>query len=140
MIRLLCVEDDPVVRRYLVTRLAAEPDIRVVGAVPDVSQAEAFLSRGEIDVVILDYRLQGEDGICLAEALSPSQCWLRVDTRHPKILFCTGFADADFRARVRHLGAHGVVAKERVRTDLIPAVRTVANGGYWFDHKAPCPA
>ena len=39
MIRLLCVEDDPLMRTYLATRLQAEPDITVVGSVPDTQRA-----------------------------------------------------------------------------------------------------
>ena len=62
MIRLLCVEDDPLMRAYLATRLQAEPDIQVVGTVPDAQRAMIHLRLGEIDVVLLDYHLQGTDG------------------------------------------------------------------------------
>ena len=137
MIRLLCVEDDPIVRRYLVTRLAAEPDMRVVGAAPDISRGLIYLARDEIDIVLLDYILPGRDGISLAEAMAPWLIWPHPDEPRPMVLFCTGqAADEDFRAKARLVGARGVVSKDRLRSDLIPAVREVARGGsWWFRHE-----
>jgi DNA-binding NarL/FixJ family response regulator len=135
MIRLLCVDDDPMVRRCLATRLAAEPDMQVVASVSDVARALIHLSYDQIDVVLLDYQLQGRDGISMVQGMAPWLKWPRDDQYQPKILFCTGCADEDFRTKVRLLGAHGVVGKDRLRSDLIPAVRAVTSGGCWFEHE-----
>jgi PleD family two-component response regulator len=75
MIRVLCVDDDPMVRGYLVTRLAAEPDMQVVASVADVARALIHLSYDQIDVVLLDYLLQGRDGISMVEGMAPWLNW-----------------------------------------------------------------
>ena len=75
MIRLLCIEDDPLVRVYLTTRLAAEPDIEVVGSVPDIQRALIDLRRSEIDVVVLDFHLLGRTGTQLLQVMSPWSRW-----------------------------------------------------------------
>ena len=135
MIRLLCVDDDPLMRAYLATRLDAEPDIQVLGAVADVQRAMIYLRRGEVDVLLLDYHLQGGDGTQLVQSMCPWTRWALAAVDRPVVLFCTGFADDAFRAKARMLGARGVVDKARLASDLIPAVRAVADGGAWFgDH------
>ena len=132
MIRLLCVDDDPIMRTYLATRLQAEPDIQVVGSVPDAQRAMVHLRMGEVDVVLLDYHLQGTDGTRLIQSMSPWARWsLEADNR-PAVLFCTGFADDAFRSKARMLGARGVVAKEHMADELVPAIHAVAGGGTWF--------
>jgi DNA-binding NarL/FixJ family response regulator len=133
MIRLLSVDDDPLMRAYLATRLDAEPDIHVVSAVADLQRAMVYLRREAVDVLLLDYHLHGADGTQLVQFMCPWTRWSIIGDDRPAILFCTGFADDAFRSKARLLGARGVVAKERVATDLIPAVRTVAQGGSWFE-------
>jgi DNA-binding NarL/FixJ family response regulator len=137
MIRVLCVEDDPLTRKFITARLTDETDISVVAAVSDLARALIYLRQGEIDVVLLDYQLQGLDGIHLLEGMFPWHSGPGPSEHHPAVLFCTGFADEAFEARVRMLAARGVVAKERLARDLIPAVRAVAGGGSWFGHTTP---
>jgi DNA-binding NarL/FixJ family response regulator len=133
MIRLLCVDDDPLIRDYLTVRLQAEPDLHLIGAVADLQRARIFLCREEIDVLLLDYHLHGQEGTQLVQAMCPWTRWSLVADDRPRVLFCTGFADAEFRAKARLLGARGVVAKERIAPDLIPAIRCVAQGGSWYE-------
>jgi DNA-binding NarL/FixJ family response regulator len=132
MIRLLCIEDDPLTRTYLTYRLKAETDMLVVNAVSDIRRALQHLRLDEIDVLLLDYQLQGEEGTSLVQSMCPWSRWGLAGDQRPFILFCTGYADASFRARARLLGARGVVAKECMARDLVPAVRAVADGGEWF--------
>lgn len=130
MIRILCVDDDPLMRTYLATRLAIEPDMQVVGVVGSAAEAMAHLARGEVDVVVLDYQMEGMTGLELLKAIAP-----RTDGEQDLrsgILFCTGWADEVFIQEAQALGAAGVVAKEQMSTDLIPAVRAVAARGTWF--------
>lgn len=131
MIRLLCVDDDPLVRTYLATRLALEPDIQVVGVLSEAGEALRFLSREQVDVVLLDYRLQGADGLQLLGALGQ-----QVSTGSPRVLFVTGLADEEFHAQAREMGAAGVVTKDQMASELIPAVRAVMSGGTWFGGEA----
>ena len=134
-IRLLCVEDDPLVRVYLTTRLAVEPDFELVGAVPDVQRALIDLRRSEIDVVLLDFHLLGRTGTELMQVMSPWSRWCESAEHRPAILFCTGFANEAFEAQARLMGARGVVDKARMSTDLVPAVRAVAAGEGWYGNQ-----
>src|SRR3954451_3140286 len=63
MIRVLCVEDNPLVRAYLEQRLAIEPDIHVVSTVSHARGALTYLRQEEVDIVLLDYQLDHEDGM-----------------------------------------------------------------------------
>jgi DNA-binding NarL/FixJ family response regulator len=125
MIELLCVEDDPLVRAYLATRLSLEADLRVTAVVPDAGAALQVLSERTFDVVILDYRLEGADGLQLLGALRSSE-------QAPRVLFYTGLGDGEFQDRARELGAAGVVNKSSRNGELLSAVRSVAEGGTWF--------
>jgi DNA-binding NarL/FixJ family response regulator len=135
VIHVLCVEDDPSVRRYLVTRLTLEPDIQLVAAVPDVMRALNHLQRGGIDLVLLDQYLPGREGAQLAQQLCPWTHDPLADRQYPAVLFCTGAASEDFEAQARLWGALGVVAKERMASDLLPAIRAVAAGSCWYSER-----
>lgn len=134
MIRLLCVEDDPLVGSYLATRLGLEPDIEVRGVIPDASEALAFLREQRVDIVLLDYRLEGADGMQLLSALSGEGAEPAGST--VRVLFCTAVADGAFDSQARALGAAGVVPKDQMAAQLIPAVRAVAGGESWFRSEA----
>src|SRR5438876_1002222 len=135
MIRVLCVEDDPIMRRFLAERLEAEPGIQMVSAVSDLPRALLYLRPGEVDIVLLDYQLHGVEGTQLLETMFPWYRGAGACDQNPAVLFCTGFADEAFEAKARLLGARGVVAKEAVARDLIPALCAVASGGLWFHHE-----
>lgn len=135
--RILIVEDDPMVRQFLTSRVRLEPGLEVVEAVADAASAVACLCKHEVDLVLLDYRLEGPDGMQLLHSIT---LWLGEDfspsRKRPHVLFCTGLASEAFEAEARAMGARGVVAKEQVMRELIPAVSTVMQGGLWFNHQA----
>lgn len=142
MIRLLCVEDDPLVRAFLAVQLGTAPEVHIVGFAGDTESASTFIKDEEVDVVLLDYQLPGRNGTYLLRLVRDQQATAAAvpGRRRPVVLFYTSYADSDFEAEVRELGAAGVVAKDRAAAELIPAVRTVAQGGRWFHplpHQAP---
>ena len=69
MIQLLCVEDDPIVRTYLEALLSRRPEVEVVGLVGDAASAFRYLREGPIDVLLLDYHMQGMNGMDLLQAV-----------------------------------------------------------------------
>ena len=130
MIRLLCVDDDPLIRTYLATRLGLEPDICVTGVVSNARDALEAIRLGNLDVVILDYQMDGQTGMDLLKQLMQQP--VCDGGARPRILFCTGWADDSLEECARSHGAAGVVAKEQMSTELVPAVRAVAAGGEWY--------
>lgn len=142
MIRVLCVEDDLTVQTYLIRRLEAEPEMCVVGAIHDVNGALTYIRKKSVDVLLLDYELPGVDGMYLMYLLEEASHWPeagRSKGKRPAVLFCTGFADESFAIRADCMGARGVVAKERMARDLVPAIHSVAAGGRWFGTEGGCP-
>src|SRR4051794_18027837 len=91
MIRVLCVEDDPMVRAALVSLLSSEADIQVVATAASVREALGHLARGVVDVVVLDWILEGgESGARLLQTLAT---WgaQQVTSHLPQTVVCTGY-------------------------------------------------
>jgi DNA-binding NarL/FixJ family response regulator len=142
IIRVLCVEDNSLVQDYMVTRLALEPDVRIVGLADSADTALVQLTWEPVDVVLLDHQLTGSSGMQLLRTLRERHA--REDEprtrgkaepeplpRRPAVLFCTGRAQEILQS-AWEWGADGVIAKERLFTDLVPALRAVAAGGTWY--------
>lgn len=135
MIRILCVDDDPLVGEYLAARLSREADFELAAVTADGSDVLTRVQKEQIDVLILDQVMS--DGTSGTQILQAINLWRESNRRsdaEPAVLFCTGAADEEFEKLARELGARGVVAKDRAVTDLVPAVRAIAEGGYWFEN------
>jgi DNA-binding NarL/FixJ family response regulator len=119
MIRLLIVDDHPIVRDGLRGVFAAEPDLEVVGEAPD--GAEAVRRGGEADVVLMDLRMPGMGGV---EAIT------RLRESHPdvRVLVLTTFdTDSDVLPAIE-AGATGYLLKDAPREELLRAVRSAYRG------------
>ena len=121
MIRVLVVDDHPLVRQGLTGVLAGVPDIEVVDAVADGALAAEAAAAGQADVVLMDLSMPGLDGI---EATS------EVLARSPgvRVVVLTSFAE---HARVKAAlgaGAVGYLLKDTEPDDLVQAVREAAAG------------
>jgi DNA-binding NarL/FixJ family response regulator len=116
MIRVLVVDDHPVLRAGLEAVLRAEPGFVCVGVAADGAEMSRVLPRTAPDVVILDRRLGDEDGLALCATL-------RADDNAPEVVIYTADDSADMDARARAAGASGAVAKERDIGELFDALR-----------------
>jgi DNA-binding NarL/FixJ family response regulator len=119
MIRLLIVDDHPIVRDGLRGVFAAEPDLEVVGEASDGS--EALPRAGEADVVLMDLRMPGMGGV---EAIT------RLRDAHPsvRVLVLTTFdTDSDVLPAIE-AGATGYLLKDAPREELLRAVRSAYRG------------
>ena len=121
-IRLLIVDDHPVVRDGLVAILHhGEPDLEVVGEAGDGKEAVAAWRTLRPTVIIMDLQLPGQTGV---EAISA----IRREDPDARILVLTTFdGDADIQ-RALEAGARGYLLKSMRRGTLIEAVRAVAAG------------
>ena len=120
-IRLLVVDDHPVVRAGIVGLLAGEPDLEVVGEAGDGAQACELAAALQPDVVLMDLRMPVMDGTTATERILAATPTVRV------VVLTTYETDADI-LRAVEAGATGYLLKDTPRDDLVAAVRAVAGG------------
>jgi DNA-binding NarL/FixJ family response regulator len=116
MIRVLVVDDHPVLRAGLEAVLRAEPGFRCVGGAADGESMWRLLRRTRPDVVVLDHRLGSEDGIELCRAL-------KAEPVAPAVLLYTADPTAVVRAEALDAGAAGLVDKAVDVDVLFDAIR-----------------
>ena len=120
-IRLLVVDDHPVVRAGIVGLLAGEPDLAVVGEAGDGAQACTLAAELLPDVVLMDLRMPVMDGTTATERILATVPGVRV------VVLTTYETDTDI-LRAVEAGATGYLLKDTPRDDLVAAVRAVAGG------------
>jgi DNA-binding NarL/FixJ family response regulator len=121
VIRVLIVDDHPVVRSGLAGMLAVEDDLVVVGEAGDGEEAVARVAALNPDVVLMDLRMPRLDG---------AGATARILGAHPgtRVLVLTTFdTDADI-VRAVEAGATGYLLKDTPRAQLVDAVRAAARG------------
>jgi DNA-binding NarL/FixJ family response regulator len=120
-LRLLVVDDHPVVRAGLVAMLSEHDDFGVVAEAADGAEAVTMAARSSPDVVLMDLRMPGMDG---AEATAK----LRAGGHGPAVLVLTTYdTDADI-VRAVEAGATGYLLKDAPRETLADAIRRAARG------------
>lgn len=119
--RVLLVDDHPVVLSGLATLLTSDPSITVAGTACSVAETDAIDIPTEPDVAVIDLRLPDGDGVDLA---------VRLLARWPntRILILTMHADDEAVLRALAAGAHGYVLKDADPGEILDAVRQVAHG------------
>jgi DNA-binding NarL/FixJ family response regulator len=120
-IRVLIVDDHPLMREGLRELIGAEPDMLVCGDAADAAGALHALDFLRPDVVVLDLTLGSDDGIALVRDLR---------TRMPdlRILVVSMHDEALYAERLIALGARGYVMKQEPADVFIGALRRVAHG------------
>lgn len=116
MIRVLVVDDHPVLRAGLEAVLRAEPGFRCVGGAEDGATMWVLLRRTRPDVVVLDHRLGDEDGIEICRAL-------RAEPEPPSVLLYTADPNAPLERLALEAGASGLVDKAIDVGALFDAIR-----------------
>jgi DNA-binding NarL/FixJ family response regulator len=123
MIRVGVVDDEALVRHGLTVLLRSEPDIDVVGDAETGEAALRLARREHPDVLLMDIRMPGMDGLAATRALTEDP-----DTADTKVLVLTTFdLDEHVFAAVR-AGASGFLPKDTAPGDLLRAIRVVAAG------------
>ena len=120
-ITLLIVDDHPVVRAGLVGILAGEADLTVVGEAASADEAVAVAAARQPDVVLMDLRMPGGDGVQATIGVLAAAPAARV------VVLTTYDGDADI-LRAVEAGAAGYLLKDVARTDLVAAIRAAARG------------
>jgi DNA-binding NarL/FixJ family response regulator len=125
MIDVALVDDQRLVRTGLQRILSENEGFRVVVECADGSEALEALARVDVDVVLMDIRMRGMDGIEATRRLRAAA--------GPPVLVLTTFDDDEVLWGAVEAGAAGFVLKEASAEQLIEATRAVAAGGAWID-------
>ncbi|HIY39648.1 MAG TPA: response regulator transcription factor [Candidatus Nocardiopsis merdipullorum] len=125
-IRVFLVDDHEIVRRGVGSLLDDEDGIEVVGEAGTAAQAMARIPVLEPDVVVLDVRLPDGDGVTVCRDIRS----MLPDTR---MLMLTSYSDDEALYGAVMAGASGYILKQIHGTDLVGAVRTVAQGRSLLD-------
>ncbi|MFI1015204.1 response regulator [Streptomyces sp. NPDC020965] len=120
-IRLLVVDDDPLVRAGLSFMLGGADDLEIVAEGADGSEVPALVDRFRPDVVLMDIRMPTVDGLTATEELRR-----RPDA--PEIVVLTTFHADEQVLRALRAGAAGFVLKDTPPAEIVAAVRRVAAG------------
>ena len=121
VIRLLLVDDDPLVRAGLSFMMGGADDIEIVGEAADGGEVEELVRRTEPDVVLMDIRMPTVDGLAATERL-------RALKDAPQVVVLTTFHADDQVLRALRAGAAGFVLKDTPPAEILAAVRRVAAG------------
>jgi DNA-binding NarL/FixJ family response regulator len=126
VIRVLLVDDQPLVRAGLRRILEPQDGITIVGECEDGDEVLATVERCSPDVVVMDVRMRRVDGAEATRRLGAV-----VDS--PPVLVLTTFDDDETVAAALGAGAAGFILKDARGEDIVRATTTVAAGGAWLD-------
>jgi len=125
MIAVVLVDDQPLVRAGLQRILSEDEGFTVVAQCGDGAAAVDAVRSTPADVVVMDVRMRGTDGIEATRQIR--------ELEGPPVLVLTTFDDDEVLWGAIDAGAAGFVLKEASAEDIIAATRTVASGGAWLD-------
>ncbi len=120
-LRVLLVDDDPLVRAGLRTILSSAVDLEIIGEAADGAAAISAASVHRVDVVLMDVRMPGVDGITATERIAALP-------DPPSVIVLTTFQLDEYVFGALRAGASGFLLKDTPPADIISAVRLVAAG------------
>jgi len=125
LIRVLIVDDDVPTRIGIRAILAPEPDVEVVGDATNGDEAMRLVEQLRPDVVLMDVRLPGTDGIETTLAITRQGA---TDGVRPRVIILTTFDSPEFAYRALRAGASGFMLKRAPAEEIVDAVRVAAAG------------
>jgi DNA-binding NarL/FixJ family response regulator len=127
-IRVLLVDDDPLVRAGLRLMLRSAPDIDVIGEAGDGAAAITAAAELAPDVILMDIRMPGTDGVTATAAITAAATNPRAVTATPRVVALTTFDADELVRQAITAGAVGYLVKDTPPAEIISAVRAVAAG------------
>lgn len=121
-IRILIVDDHPMVREGLVARLQAVPRFDVVGEAGNRAEALTQLDAAQLDVVLMDVGLKDANGIALGGEMLAARPSI-------KLLMFSMYDNPEYVQRALTAGARGYVLKDAPAQEIVSAIDAVAAGG-----------
>ena len=123
MIRVLLADDQALIRAGFRVLVDAAEDLQVVGEATDGRQAVDLARSERADVVLMDIRMPGVDGLEATRRISADE-----DLAGVKVIILTTFESDEYVYQALRAGASGFLVKDTEPADLIQAVRVVARG------------
>jgi DNA-binding NarL/FixJ family response regulator len=120
-VRLVLVDDQPLIRSALRVLIAEADDLEVVGEAGSGGAAVDLVRQTRPDVVVMDIRMPGMDGITATRRILGDQ-------DPPRVLVLTTFDDDEYVYGALRAGASGFVVKDMALDDILGAIRVVAGG------------
>lgn len=124
-IKLLVVDDHPVVRRGISSCLARHTQLQIIGEAGDGEEALRKARELKPDLVLMDIDMPRMGGLAATEAL-------RKELPHVRVLILSMFSNTDYVLRIIQSGARGYVLKEVTTEELVRAIETVNKGETFF--------
>jgi DNA-binding NarL/FixJ family response regulator len=122
-IRVLLADDQALLRQTFRILITATPDMEVVGEAADGKQAADLARAHHPDVIVMDIRMPGTDGLAATEAICADP-----ELSGTRILILTTFETDEYVARALRSGASGFLGKTATTDDLLAGIRTIASG------------
>lgn len=125
-LKIVIVDDHPLVRRGLASVMSFEKDIEVVGEASNVTEAVDIIKKTQPEQVLIDLRLENESGLDILRKLNLKEgsCKFTVLT--------SSLDEADFRA-AEELGVDGYILKEALPEEIVYAVHIIGKGRKYYD-------
>jgi DNA-binding NarL/FixJ family response regulator len=124
VIRIVLVDDHPIVLQGLVEVLRREPDLEIVATCQDGAAAVGVIREHRPDVAVVDGRLPGLDGLGIVRAFEGN-------AGPTRFVLLTATIDPREAVAAMNLGVRGVVFKDLPVETLVECIRTVHGGGTW---------
>jgi two-component system, NarL family, nitrate/nitrite response regulator NarL len=124
-IKLLVVDDHPVVRRGIISCLARRENLEIVGEAGDGCEALQKARELQPDIILMDINMPHMDGLAVTEVLSKEQPQI-------KVLILSMHTNTECVLRIIEAGARGYILKEAPTDDLVGAIETVNAGDAYF--------
>ncbi len=127
-IRVLCVDDHPLVRKGIASILANEEDMQLVGEAGNGREAVDLFRQSHPDVTLMDLRMPGMDGVQATRTI-------RQEFPEARIIALTSYDGDQDIYRALEAGVRGYMLKEMVHTDVLRAIRAVYSGKRLMPHE-----
>src|SRR5580704_1566027 len=124
-VRILIVDDHPVVRAGLVSLFRRQPGVKIAGAAHSGEEAMEVLERSTVDVMLLDLRMPSVSGIDLLNLLKSHDDL-------PKTIILSSYEYEEEIYQAVKAGARGYLSKNAPREEILAAIERVVAGGTYF--------
>ena len=124
-IKVLLADDHPSVRESIKRILESLPQVAVIAEASDGGEAVALATTHRPDIVLMDVSMPNVDGLEAARRIGR-------DVPGVAVVVVTAYGDRDIAARAFKVGAAGFLIKNKLVTELAPAVDAIARGECYF--------